>query len=154
MHSLFQKTFADLLGPAVIVMAWASTIALIVGTALAISVKRHAFPYKATLQAILASPLIVPGFFGGWLFASIMSFNEFTASMFITAQATQTLPVAMYNYVREFTAPTLAVLSVIYIATTSAILILANMFLGLGKVLNVEGDREKGMMRHEGIPRA
>jgi putative spermidine/putrescine transport system permease protein len=35
-------------------------------------------------------PLILPGLFGGWLFAAILSFNEFTASLFITTQVTQT----------------------------------------------------------------
>lgn len=83
-------------------------------------------------------PLLMPGLFSGWLFAAIFSFNEFTASLFVTAQATQTLPVAMYNYVREYADPTLAALSVIYIVVTAGLLTLANQFLGLGKVLNVE----------------
>ncbi|MFG1211452.1 ABC transporter permease [Xanthobacter flavus] len=83
-------------------------------------------------------PLLIPGLFSGWLFAAILSFNEFTASLFVTAQATQTLPVAMYNYVREYADPTLAALSVIYIVVTALVLTIANAFLGLGKVLNVE----------------
>ncbi|QKF52674.1 ABC transporter permease [Pseudomonas graminis] len=86
-------------------------------------------------------PLMIPGLFGGWLFAAILSFNEFTASLFVTTQANQTLPVAMYNYVREFADPTLAALSVMYIAVTATLLMLANRFLGLGRVLNVEGAR-------------
>lgn len=83
-------------------------------------------------------PLLAPGLFGGWLFAAIMSFSEFTASLFVTTQATQTLPVTMYNYVREFADPTLAALSVVYIAVTAIILIFANYFMGLGKILNIE----------------
>jgi putative spermidine/putrescine transport system permease protein len=86
-------------------------------------------------------PLLAPGLFGGWLFAAIMSFSEFTASLFVTTQATQTLPVAMYNYVREFADPTLAALSVVYIAVTAAVLAFANYFLGLGKILNIEDGR-------------
>ena len=86
-------------------------------------------------------PLLAPGLVSGWLFAAILSFNEFTASLFVTGQATQTLPVAMYNYVREFADPTLAAISVIYIAVTAALLTLANAFLGLGKVLNVDEAR-------------
>lgn len=86
-------------------------------------------------------PLVIPGLFGGWLFAAILSFNEFTASLFVTTQATQTLPVAMYNYVREFADPTLAALSVMYIGVTATLLILANRFFGLSKVLNVEAPR-------------
>lgn len=212
-YSDFQSGFKASL----VVTVWASTLALIVGTGLAIAVKRYDFFGKATLQAILMSPLVIPhftiglgllmlgaqfnvergwgivischvmlvlpfvmrsvyvslenlqerieqaaaslgasplrvlftitlpllapGLFGGWLFAAIMSFNEFTASLFITTQSTQTLPVSMYNYVREFADPTLAALSVIYIVTTSALLIVANMFLGLGRVLNIEGGK-------------
>ena len=56
----------------------------------------------------------LPGLVSGWLFAAILSFNEFTASLFVTAQRTQTLPVAMYNYVREYADPSMAAISVIY----------------------------------------
>jgi putative spermidine/putrescine transport system permease protein len=193
---------------------WASSLSLIVGTGLAIAVKRFEFPGKRSLEAILLSPLVIPhftiglgllilvsqarmsrgygvlvachimlvlpfvlrsvyvsmenlderleqvasslgaspvrvlftitipllapGLFGGWLFAAIMSFSEFTSSLFVTTQATQTLPVAMYNYVREFADPTLAALSVLYIFTTALALAFAHYFLGLGKILNIE----------------
>jgi putative spermidine/putrescine transport system permease protein len=86
-------------------------------------------------------PLLLPGLVTGWLFAAILSFNEFTASLFVTAQRTQTLPVAMYNYVREYADPSMAAVSVIYIVATAALLVIANAFLGLGKVLNVEQSR-------------
>jgi putative spermidine/putrescine transport system permease protein len=59
----------------------------------------------------------------------------------VTAQRTQTLPVAMYNYVREYADPTMAALSVIFIVVTATLLAIANAFLGLGKVLNVERAR-------------
>jgi len=86
-------------------------------------------------------PLLLPGLVSGWLFAAILSFNEFTASLFVTAQRTQTLPVALYNYVREYADPSMAAISVIYIVVTATLLTLANMFLGLAKVLNVEQPR-------------
>ena len=63
------------------------------------------------------------------------------ATAFVTAQRTQTLPVAMYNYVREYADPTMAAISVIFIVVTATLLALANAFLGLGKVLNVEQAR-------------
>ncbi len=84
-------------------------------------------------------PLLLPGLVSGWLFAAILSFNEFTASLFVTTQRTQTLPVVMYNYVREYADPTMAALSVIYIVVIAALLIFANAWLGLDKILNVEG---------------
>jgi putative spermidine/putrescine transport system permease protein len=47
---------------------------------------------------------------------------------FVTAQRTQTLPVVMYNYVREYADPSMAALSVIYIIATAALLTFANTF--------------------------
>lgn len=85
----------------------------------------------------ISLPLLMPGLVSGWLFAAILSFNEFTASLFVTSQRTQTLPVAMYNYVREFADPSMAALSVLYIIGTGALIAFANSFLGLGKVLNI-----------------
>src|SRR5256714_5012600 len=96
-------------------------------------------PLRVLLTITL--PLLLPGLVSGWLFAAILSFNEFTASLFVTAQRTQTLPVALYNYVREYADPSMAAISVIYIVVTATLLTLANMFLGLAKVLNVEQPR-------------
>ncbi|MFC5068670.1 ABC transporter permease [Flaviflagellibacter deserti] len=93
-------------------------------------------PWKVLVTIVL--PLLAPGLISGWLFAAILSFNEFTGSLFVTSQATQTLPVAMYNYVREYADPTLAALSAIYIVITATLLTVANFYLGLGKVLNVD----------------
>lgn len=96
-------------------------------------------PHRVLLTITL--PLLLPGLVSGWLFAAILSFNEFTASLFVTAQRTQTLPVAMYNYVREFADPSMAALSVMYIVGTAGLIVFANAFLGLGKVLNIEQNR-------------
>jgi len=93
-------------------------------------------PLRVLLTVTL--PLLLPGLVSGWLFAAILSFNEFTASLFVTSQRTQTLPVAMYNYVREFADPSMAALSVMYIVGTAALIAFANSFLGLVKVLSIE----------------
>jgi putative spermidine/putrescine transport system permease protein len=209
----FQNGFRN----GLIITAWASSIALVVGAAFAFALDRYEFRLKRSIEAVLLSPLIVPhftvglgflilaaqlgwtrsfaivvvchvvlvlpfvlrsvyvslrnldqrlelaaaslgapphrvlltvtlplllpGLVSGWLFAAILSFNEFTASLFVTAQRTQTLPVAMYNYVREYADPSMAALAVMYIVATATLLTLANTFLGLGKVLNVEQGR-------------
>lgn len=86
-------------------------------------------------------PALAPGLAGGWLFAAILSFNEFTASLFVTAQRTQTLPVAMYNYVREYADPSMAAISALYILLTTILLVIANRFLGLGRILGTEDGR-------------
>ncbi|HEV3186259.1 MAG TPA: ABC transporter permease [Xanthobacteraceae bacterium] len=200
-----------------IVTAWASAIALVIGSAFAFALDRYEFRFKRVLESVLLSPLVIahftvglgflilaaqlglargyaviiachvvlvlpfvlrsvyvslrnldrrlelaaeslgapphrvlltvtlplllPGLASGWLFAAILSFNEFTASLFVTVQRTQTLPVAMYNYVREYADPSMAAISVMYIVATATLLTFATVFLGLGKVLNVEQSR-------------
>ena len=98
-----------------------------------------ASPLQVLLTVTL--PMMTPGLFAGWLFAAILSFNEFTASLFVTSQSTQTLPVAMYIYVREFADPTMAALAVMFFVLTAGLLILTNVCLGLGKVLAIEERR-------------
>ena len=83
-------------------------------------------------------PLLLPGLVSGGLFAAILSFNEFTASLFVVNQSTQTLPVAMYNYVREYADPTLAAVSVLYVAVVAMALLVVHKIFRLEKVLNVE----------------
>jgi putative spermidine/putrescine transport system permease protein len=96
-------------------------------------------PHRVLMTVTL--PLLLPGLVSGWLFAAMLSFNEFTASLFVTGQPTKTLPVAMYDYVREYADPSMAALSVMYIVSIAVLLIVANAYLGLGKVLNVDHGR-------------
>ena len=44
----------------------------------------------------------------------------------------------MYNYVREYADPTLAALSVVYVAVVAIILLIVHKIFRLEKVLNVE----------------
>jgi len=83
-------------------------------------------------------PLLVPGIVGGWIVASILSFTEFTASLYVTSYATQTLPVAMYTYVREYTDPTIAAISSILIISTTLGMFFVDKVLGLKRVLAIE----------------
>jgi putative spermidine/putrescine transport system permease protein len=211
------QDFRDGFKNGLIVTAWSSTVALVVGAMFAFVLDRYRFRFKKTVEAVLLSPLVIPhftvglgflilaaeigwnrtyfvviachvvlvlpfvlrsvyvslrnldqghelaaaslgaspsrvlvtitlplllpGLVSGWLFAAMLSFNEFTASLFVTAQRTQTLPVAMYNYVREFADPSMAALSVMYIVGTAGLIVFANAYLGLGKVLNIEQGR-------------
>lgn len=143
-------------------LAWARTFSLVVVTHVILvlpfvlrsvyvslknldtTVERAAASLGASpLQVLLRIdlPLLAPGLFGGWLFAAILSFNEFTASLFVTGQRTQTLPVAMYTYVREYADPSMAAISTMFIVSTALILIVANRFLGLRRILAIDNQR-------------
>jgi putative spermidine/putrescine transport system permease protein len=86
-------------------------------------------------------PLIAPGLFGGFLFAAILSMTEFSASLFMTAQNTQTLPVAMFNYTRDSADPSLAAISSILIVIVTILLVIATRWLGLARILSVQHGR-------------
>jgi putative spermidine/putrescine transport system permease protein len=83
-------------------------------------------------------PLIVPGMAGGWLVAAILSLTEFTASLYVTGSRTQTLPVSMYNYIREYADPTVSAVSAMLIIATTLIMLLADRLFGLRRVLAID----------------
>lgn len=84
-------------------------------------------------------PLMLPGLVGGWLVAVVLSLTEFTASLFVTANRTKTLPVAMYDYIHDFTDPSIAAVAALLILVTTLVMVAANRWLGLGRVLSIEG---------------
>lgn len=83
-------------------------------------------------------PLLLPGLIAGGIFAAILSFNEFTASLYVVNRSTSTLPVAMYNYVREYADPTLAAISVMYALAVTILLLVLHKVFRLERVLHVE----------------
>jgi putative spermidine/putrescine transport system permease protein len=95
-----------------------------------------ASPLKVLTRITL--PLMLPGMVGGWLIAAILSLTEFTASLYVTANRTQTLPVAMYTYIREYTDPTIAAVSALLILAATIVMLIANQLLGLRRVLSIE----------------
>ncbi len=79
-------------------------------------------------------PLLRPGLFAGLLFAVVVSANEFVVSLFISNRVTEILPVAMFTYVVNYTDPTIAALSSLFIAATFGLVWLADRFFGLAAV--------------------
>lgn len=87
-------------------------------------------------------PLLRPGIFAALLFALVISFNEFVVSLFVSTRVTEILPVAMFNYIRNYTDPTIAALSTLFIVATTGLVFLADRLLRISTVLQIQGDRE------------
>ena len=83
-------------------------------------------------------PLLRPGLFAALLFAVIVSVNEFVVSLFVSTRVTEILPVAMFTYVVNYTDPTMAALSTLFIAATFLVVFLADRFLHLSRVFQIE----------------
>jgi len=91
-----------------------------------------ATPWRVFRRVTL--PLLRPGLFAGLLFAVVVSLNEFVVSLFISNRVTEILPVAMFTYVVNYTDPTIAALSSLFIATTFLVVWLADRYLNLSRV--------------------
>ena len=86
-------------------------------------------------------PLLRPGLFAALLFAVIVSANEFVVSLFVSTRVTEILPVAMFTYVVNYTDPTMAALSTLFIAATFAGVFLADRVLRLSRILRLDDHR-------------
>ncbi|WP_017522484.1 ABC transporter permease [Pusillimonas noertemannii] len=56
-------------------------------------------------------PMIRPGLFAGALFAFVMSFDDFAATIFLISPDTKTLPIAIYQYMEFNLDPTVSAVS-------------------------------------------
>jgi putative spermidine/putrescine transport system permease protein len=79
-------------------------------------------------------PLLPPGLFAALLFAIVVSLNEFVVSIFISNLVNQILTVEMFTYDVNYTDPTIAALSSLFIAVTFVVVWLADRYLDLGRV--------------------
>lgn len=82
-------------------------------------------------------PLLRPGLFAAALFAVIVSVNEFVVSLFVSTRVTEILPVAMFTYVVNYTDPTMAALSTLFIAATFVAVFAADRVLHLARVFQI-----------------
>jgi len=74
--------------------------------------------------ALITVPLIRPGLISAAVFSFVVSFNNFTATMFIVTRQT-TLPVEVFSYIRTENDPTVAAISSVFVILT-ILLILVN----------------------------
>ncbi len=70
-------------------------------------------------------PLIMPGVFAGALFAFLTSWDEVVTAIFLTTTKFRTLPVVMWEQVREVVDPTVAAVATIVLVVTTTVLTLA-----------------------------
>lgn len=80
---------------------------------------------------LVTLPMIRPALVASTTFAAIMSFDEFTVSLFLTGPGFRTLPVAIYDYVDFNIDPTIAAISTIMIAFSVISLIVIERTVGI-----------------------
>lgn len=78
-------------------------------------------------------PLLKPGLIAGGVFSLIISFDEFTISLFIVGAGMMTLPLEMYNYAEFTVDPTLAAISTILITLTAIAVFIVEKLVGFSR---------------------
>jgi putative spermidine/putrescine transport system permease protein len=70
-------------------------------------------------------PILLPGVFAGALFAFITSWDEVVVSIFMTTTRFRTLPVVMWEQVRQVVDPTVAAVATVVMVVTTTVLLVA-----------------------------
>lgn len=86
-------------------------------------------PVQAFLTVTL--PAVMPGIITGGLLMFVLAFNEFLVSLLLTDANTVTLPVSIYNSIRNVITPDLAAVSVVYILVACVAIWLLDRLVGL-----------------------
>lgn len=92
-------------------------------------------PVRTFLRVTL--PLLRPGIVVAVIFTVVLSLNEFVVSLFISTRVTEILPVAMFTYIVNYTDPTIAAVSTLFIVGTTAVVVGADRWLRLVDMLQL-----------------
>src|SRR5690606_13809904 len=89
-------------------------------------------------------PSVRSGFIAGVLFTFILSFDNYTVSLFLSDPQTETLPIRLLKFTQVRSGPTVAAASTALISLSMMILILATHLVGLRKLGGLSASREGG----------
>lgn len=84
-----------------------------------------------TVFRTVTLPQIMPGLISGFLFAFLISFDNYPISIFLVRGGLTTMPIEVFSYITQNLDPTPAAFSTIYIAIVSAIIILVERRFGV-----------------------
>lgn len=91
-----------------------------------------ATPFRMFVHILL--PLLRPGIIAAGIFSLIISFDEFTVTLFVAGPGLYTLPIEIFNYVEFYSDPTIAAISALLVAVSCAAIITIEKVVGLQAV--------------------
>ena len=90
-------------------------------------------------------PLLAPGIISAMLFTFIISFDEITVTLFLTAPGITTLPLTIYAKLEESADPVVAAVSTLLVLLTLALVVLLQRTVGLELFVDLEADEAKSI---------
>ena len=82
-------------------------------------------------------PLIRPGIVAGAMFAFVMSFDDFAATIFLIAPDTRTLPIAIYQYMEFNLDPTVSAVSSLLVVVATVGVLLVERLIGVDRFFGI-----------------
>jgi putative spermidine/putrescine transport system permease protein len=82
-----------------------------------------ASPWRAFATVTL--PQMKPGLISGWLFAFLISFDNYPISIFLVRGDLTTMPIELFNYISQNLDPTPAAFSTLYMAVVAVLIVFA-----------------------------
>ena len=79
-------------------------------------------------------PLLRAGIVAAGIFSTIISFDEFTVTLFVSGPGLYTLPIEIFNYVEFYSDPTVAAISTVLVAFTCIAILIIERTVGLQRV--------------------
>ncbi|MEJ8571822.1 ABC transporter permease [Microbaculum marinum] len=91
-----------------------------------------ATPARMLFHVLL--PLLRPGILAASIFALIISFDEFTVTLFVAGPGYYTLPIEIFNYVEFYSDPTIAAISTLLVALSCVAIAIIERIVGIRNV--------------------
>lgn len=88
-------------------------------------------------------PMLTPGIVSALLFTFIISFDEITVTLFLTAPGITTLPLTIYSKLEQSADPVVAAVSTLLVLLTLGLVILLQRTVGLELFVDMEADEAK-----------
>ncbi len=86
---------------------------------------------------LITLPMTRPGLFAGGLFAFVMSFDDFTVTIFLIGPDTMTLPVAIYQYMEWNLDATVSAVSALLVLMAAISMLAVERSIGLGRFIGL-----------------
>jgi putative spermidine/putrescine transport system permease protein len=90
-----------------------------------------------TVFRFITLPLLMPAIIAGSTFCFLISFDEPVIALFFTRVDFVTLPVRIFQYLRFKQDPTIAAIATIMIIVSMLLVVIADRFVGLGKLMGL-----------------
>jgi putative spermidine/putrescine transport system permease protein len=96
----------------------------------------------ATILRSITLPLLAPGIVSALLFTFIISFDEITVTLFLTAPGITTLPLTIYSRLEQSADPVVAAVSTLLVLLTLALVLVLQRTVGLELFVDIEADEK------------